>query len=1024
MKRLLMCGLMAASLQALPLPASAQDEPVVDEPVVDKPVGDEPAAGEPVDQEAVSQSPDDDTSANADTERPSELGSEETSSDVALAEAVGGRVGGEVRDESPAEANVVADERAVAEPAEDQTTGIRGRIVDANTGQGLPDAPVLVQGPAGARTGLTDESGAWLVLTPPGRYTVRSFYDLYHGVRLDRVRVRRGRFSNINLTLDPIDEAEVAVEELEVLYRGDTSSAAAQDQLRAESAGIGEGMGSAQMSQSGAGDASSAASRVVGVSLDGSQLNVRGLGGRYTQVLLNGVAVPSVDPDRPGVDLDLFPTSVVQSLTVSKSFLPNLPGSWAGGLMQINTVSFPEEMTLQVGLGFGVNTLSTFQDQLDYNGGSRDALGFDDGGRAIPSGIDERLQVSRNGAYQSFDAVEQEAERFSNNWTYNRQMGLPRMGLDLTLGNSYSLGENKRLGFLVAAGYGYESVTETGISRPRPTITESGELEAFNDYQLERGRDEVTLSALGTAALELGQNHTLRFLTMYNRSSEDETQLMVGESGELGRGEPVERWQMQFLSRQIWFNQLLGDHNDLFGKRLRLRWSGYASLGERDEPDRRSVTYGPQGGNHRWLEKAGSGERFFSALEQTDFGGTLNLRFPLWSEGWGTVGGRAQMTSRGFVNRRFRMLQDPLNTDQTAYQQSTEELFGAQGIGALTRMREFTRPDDSYTSTQNLYAAFAMVETPIVGPLSLVAGARLEVFGQRVQSQSPFESEESDEVQGTDRLDINVLPAAAFRLKLSDKMNLRAAYGMTVARPQTRELAPYQYYDFLRDRNVQGNPDLERTVIQNADVRWEWFFGEGEILAVSAFYKHFDAPIELQILNPENYDAQFINANAAQNVGGEAEIRLNLSRIAPWLSNFQVGGNLAVLWSQVDLPPELSGAVRAERPLYGQAPYVANLSLSYDNQDVGFTAAAVYNVVGPRISDVGTRVAETILPDIERQPFHSLNLVIGWQVHERLKLGLKVINVLASEQQYTQGDFLTQSINPGTSFRLGVTYSE
>jgi len=206
------------------------------------------------------------------------------------------------------------------------------------------------------------------------------------------------------------------------------------------------------------------------------------------------------------------------------------------------------------------------------------------------------------------------------------------------------------------------------------------------------------------------------------------------------------------------------------------------------------------------------------------------------------------------------------------------------------------------------------------------------------------------EVDNT-RTDLDVLPGAALRLELVDDMYLRAGYGMTVARPQTRELAPYQYYDFIRDRNVQGDPDLQRTLIQNADLRWEWFFGEGEILALSAFYKYFDQPIELQIQNPGNYDSLYINADYAHNVGGEIEFRFNFRHFHQDLSWLSLSTNFALIWSTVELPPELSGAVASERPLVGQAPYVANVSLLVDEPETGLTASLVYNVVGPRITE-------------------------------------------------------------------------
>ncbi|MCA9604394.1 MAG: TonB-dependent receptor, partial [Myxococcales bacterium] len=928
------------------------------------------------------------------------------------------------------DADADADAEADTDAPPTADTGIRGRIVDAQTGEGLPDAVVIARAEEGGiSNAVTNDTGGYVIVVPPGVYSVLSYTDLYHGARMPRVVVRSARWRDLTLTLDPID-ADAVAEEIEIVYRADTSSAAAQDQLRAAASGIGEGMGAQQMSRSGASDAGAAARNVVGVTLEGTNLNIRGLGGRYTVVLLNGVQLPSTDPDVPSVDLDLFPTAVIDNLMVSKAFLPNLPGNFAGGVLDIRTVRFPQEFTFQLEASVGLNTLSSFQDRLTYGGGDTDWLGYDDGTRAYPSIPRDRplvIDALRGNGYSSWSEIEPLAEQFSNNWQYSRTMAPPNFGLGATLGDSVDLGGGNRFGYLVTAFYDVESARQLGISRPRPSFGDGGELIVTNDYQLETGALNVQLGALGTASVELGQDDVVSLLTMYNRNATDETLHTIGTNFELGMGEEAERWQLQYIGRQLWFNQLRGDHRNMFGTQVRTRWNLYGSYGGREEPDRRTITYGSQGGTRRWLDKSQSGERFYSDLTQLDLGGALDVRFPLWSEGWGTIGGHYRFTDRDFGIRRLRMIQDPTNPDQSVYQAPVEELFDDQAIGTITRIREFTRSNDSYHAELGYYAAYAMLETPIAGPLSFTGGARFEAQSQLVQSQSPFvttmTTPEEEEENRTDRTDFDVLPAATFRLEVADSMVVRAAYGMTVARPQIRELAPYQYYDFIRDANIQGNPDLARTLIQNVDLRWEWFFGEGEILAISAFYKYFDRPIELQILST-NGDSQFINADVAHNVGGEAEFRFNFRNFHRDLSFMTFGANLAVIWSTVQLPEEMSGVVGSERPLFGQAPYVANLSLGVDEPGSGITASLVYNVVGPRITGVGTRAGtEGILPNIVRDPFHSLDFILGWRIDEHLGLRLKLRNLLFQEQTYHQGDLLVRSINPGMSGSIGIRYS-
>ncbi len=900
------------------------------------------------------------------------------------------------------------------EPGADLQTGIRGRIIDRTTGAALANAPVTIVGQdRRSRTVTTDAQGAYVAHVPPGTYTVRSRYDFFHGARLERVRVTRSRFDQVNLVLDPINlDEEVVVQEIEIPYRADTTTAAAQDQIRKESSGIGEGFGAKQMSQVGASDASSAAARVVGVSIESAQLVIRGLGGRYNRVLLNGVPVPSMDPDVPGVDLDLFPTSVIDSLNISKTFLPDMPADFAGGVMEIKSVSFPREFNLELGISAGLSSQSTFRDRLNYRGGAYDNLGFDDGSRSIPRGAANRQKAGF--------LSEQDAEAFRNSWQYDRKPALPKLDVDLTVGDSIKLGTARRFGYLLTAGYERDSVRKAGLSRPNNNLDAEGNIlgnNPTNDYRNETGTDVVALSTFGTANLDLGTDHSLSVLSLFNRNVEDETSLRIGRSVDGS----TEKWQLQYLARTLWFNQVFGDHRNLFGTRLRLRWAGFHSYGERDEPDRRTVAYLLTGNEYEWIDTTASGTRFFSNLRQDDLGGNLALRFPLWAQAWGTVGGATSVAGREFSSRRFRMRKHPNNRDGLAFRRPVEELFSADGIGKFTELQDATRDDDSYQSRQLQYAGFLMVETPLVGQLSLAGGVRAEILTQLVESRNPFANTAVADAKRTDRTDVDFLPGVALKYQLSERMLLRAAYGMTVARPQIRELAPYSYYDFLRERSIVGDPDLKRTLIHNADLRWEWFFDEGQILAVSAFYKNFADPIELAILDPITGSSQFKNGTSARNLGTEIEIRTNAGRLARSLRFFNVDANLSLVDSRIELPRELT-AVRSNRRLAGQSPYVANVSLRFYEPSAGVTAALVYNVVGPRIVDVATRRDENVLPpDIEEMAFHSLDLVGSVAMGKHLKLKLKIKNLLMERRDLYAGASLINRSEQGITASLGLS---
>ncbi|MEY4579453.1 MAG: hypothetical protein RL701_4156, partial [Pseudomonadota bacterium] len=547
---------------------------------------------------------------------------------------------------------------SAADSDDDPHTGLRGRIVDRKAGVGVELATVIASDGKVTRTAVTGTHGAYELRVPPGVYRVRAYYDLFHGAQLANVRVSRGRFGEVNLLLDAVnEEEEVVIEEIEIPYRADTTTAAAQDELRKASGGIGEGMGAAQMSQSGSSDAGSAAKRVVGVTIDGPNLVIRGLGGRYSRVLINGDPIPSTDPDRPSVDLDLFPTSIIDSLTVSKTFLPNMPADFAGGVLEIKTVTFPKEFTFQLGIGGEYSTNTTLRKTLHYDGGSHDFLGFDDGTRSLPKAIpNEAVKISRNGRYKSFDDLEAVAESFPNRWEYKRSAAPPSPSVDMSLGDSFDL-PGARLGYMVSASYDYKIRRITGRSRKIGLDGEDADKlnDIYSDYPtVEFGSQDVQLSAIGTTSLDVGIDHSLTLLTMFNRSGSDETGFRAGTDGEINRGDRVEKWQLQYIGRTLWFNQLLGDHRNLLGSTMRLRWGAYYSLSERDEPDRRNMTYLEEGPAEmrelRWRQ--GNAERFYSGLNGRDIGGNLSLRIPLWTDGFGTIGGSVRSTDRDFWIRR------------------------------------------------------------------------------------------------------------------------------------------------------------------------------------------------------------------------------------------------------------------------------------------------------------------------------------------------------------------------------------
>ncbi|MEM9729223.1 MAG: carboxypeptidase regulatory-like domain-containing protein, partial [Myxococcota bacterium] len=906
------------------------------------------------------------------------------------------------------------------EPGADKDTGVQGQVVSRRPKRVLPDAPVLAKGAKDGkvRGTITDERGRYRLYLPPGRYTLRSYYDLYHGARWDNIDVARGKFKRINFVLDPISDKDAGVEEQEVVYLADTSSELAQLNIRKEAVSVQDAISAEEIKRAGDSTASGAVKRVVGVTIDeAGRIVIRGLADRYNQILLNGVPVPGVDPDIPSVRLDIFPADIVSNLAVVKVPRPALPGAFAGGLLLIDTNNYPREQQFKVGVSVGGNSLSTFRDRPTYKGGRRDWLGFDDGSRAAPSSLgNQRLDTGRPGSrYVTTDQVSQVGREFSDVWNPRERLNIPTLGLKLSAGNSADLKkEGRRAGYLLSFLYDYQQAIETGFNT-RFTYDADGNTDTLvEDFDYVEGKEEVLWGTFGSAFLQLDPDNELSLTSMFSRTSGDSTILQLG-GAQNDDFIPQTKNSYNFIGRSIFFNQLSGDHRNLGDSDARLRWTGVVSTGKRTEPDRRQVTQQVSSQN------ISSATRFFSGLNQISVGGKSNVRFPVYEAfdqtAYATIGFDGGYTDRDFNARRFTQQ----GIGGRAIIGDPEVIFGPNGLGTISTIREVTRPDDSYVASNLLLGGFAQLETPMAPWLKFLGLVRFEAFRQQVDSDSPF-SDSPVESQGTDRTDLDPLPSANFAFEINEKMFIKLGYGMTVIRPAIRELAPFAYLDFLRGWLIQGNPDLRRTRVQNFEARYEFYFGATDLIAATAFGKTFRDPIEFVITSQVNGGAGFRNADSAWLVGGELELRLGFARFSEKLDRFFFVGNVAVMGSQTRLPEDARISGRLQRRLFNQSPFVTNLSLRFDDPDSGVTAALVYNAFGPRIVEAGGAQGDFVAPDVFEQTQHILDFIVSWRVAEHAKIGFKWKNIALARRRYKQGDEITFLENRGTSVSIGAEY--
>lgn len=926
-------------------------------------------------------------------------------------------------------------------PAPVARTGIAGRVIDQSTRQPIIDALVVAVG-SRART-RTSPAGTFAFDLPPGRYTLRVVYPGYRTIRFDRVMVRPGESTELNVEL-PVNTRVQAIE-ARVTGRADRNTAATQIAIRRNSASVQDSVSAQEIARAPDNAASDAVRRVVGVSIaDGRYAVVRGLGGRYVNAMLNGVPLPPTDPDVPGVQLDLFPASLLTSLSVVKSFMPELPGDWAGGSLQISTRDFPERLTISASGSLGFDTL-THVDQsiangglgaLRYDGGALDFLGIDDGARSLPRGFPNRALVpGLNGVTR--DEVSAAGRSLPVRWGIFRDYTLPNGSLSLQFGNTTRL-FGRPLGYLVALTYGATTRARLGtVARTRI----EGEGAMAQVVERERGRYtgtqlDIQWGALGTLAFSPANNHDLTLVTLFNQATTDEAAFRTGYSEDAG-SDLITRVQ-RYVQRTLFFAQLNGDHRGDSARAGRFRWSAFVSASNRSEPDTRFFKYSLDDPTRpRAAFGTGGIDRIYTGLDQLEGGASLDVTAPAGPLVL-RAGALARVTNRDFSARRFTYEESPSNDDPNLPFYGPNAILASDNIGRSIELREYTQPNDSYRGSAQYLAPYARVDGKLFNDrLRFAAGARIEYYRQFVLSASPFASTQDAQCRTarsesgalpncTDRTDVNVLPALGLVLELNPSMSVRANYGATVGRPLFRELAPFLFPDVVRNRLITGNPQLRTATIHNADLRWEYFLGGSELVAISAFAKSFSDPIET-VNNAQGSSSSltYCNARDAVVAGSELEARVSMGRVHRALDALSLAANLSLSWSEVNIPADSCGGstfllTNTRRPLGGQSPVVANLVLGYAPARLPISAYVFYNVYSARLEEAGSFG----LPDVYQDTFHQLDLAFNWTPSERFNLRFTAKNVLGQPVILRQGGVVVEERLAGASFavRAGLNY--
>ena len=930
-----------------------------------------------------------------------------------------------------------------------------GQIKDAETEGELAEVRVLIQGTPFST--LSGSDGRWSILmVPPGVYNVVFSKSGFEKTLRSEVRVVAGEATRLDVIMR-LEMYELPL--LEVV--GDPLAGLDGELLleRQEANIIFDAIGSEQISRSGFSDAAGLLTKVTGATVvDGRTAVIRGLSDRYTTAMLNGAEIPSADPYKKSAQLDMIPSTVINDMTVTKTFTPDQPGAFTGGAINITTKSFPEEFIFRIAAGVGYNTQSSLNDDfIAAEGSSTDFLGIDSGMRALPPPLDDPEYQVPNPPRRArrTDTAEDDAARQAQAdelQGVNEALGVTQFEgegksqplnhkFDIAVGDTVEVAK-RPLGYFATISYNhrYRYYPNGVYERWRPGLDET--LKTYNDR---RGVDEVNWAAMANLAYDVNENNLISFNFLFNQNGENNVRQRVGQNFQETIGTLTQLNTIHWIERSLMSFMLQGDHTLENLGNLDVDWLAAYANTQQEEPDLRYFNHFvrelPSGDTlnsfANSIESPQRPSRYWRDLDEDNYNGRLDFRKPFdqWSglEADVKFGLFGSYSRRDFIERIYDY-DSQTNYDDWLFNGVPNNFLTPENLRYSTEFNSRGQTNyvfpryvneqgrSTYDGKQDINAVYAMTDLPLTEAFTFVGGARLESTDLSVFSES---ANSGSNISQTD-----VLPAAGLIFTFyREQMKLRLNYGKTVARPTYREIAPYRSYDIAGDEVIEGNPNLTMSEIDNFDLRWDWFLGPGEVLSFGGFYKDLQSPIEKYNVTLDGSIITFINRETAQVYGLEFEARKNLMFISPRFENFSAGFNLALIQSQTELTEDELGNkqifdpdVSETRPMFDQSPVILNADLNFDKPEWRTSATISFNYTAERIY-----LANGIGPDIYEWPGPILNFtwIQGLGDHWSAKFAAK--NLLNPTWERTYGndsrDFLYQTWNWGTVFELSFTFS-
>ena len=919
-----------------------------------------------------------------------------------------------------------------------QTGTLAGNIIDGEFIEPMAFANILVKGTTIGTT--SDFDGKYQLELEPSTYTIVFSFVGYTTQEISDVVIKEGEVTPLDVTLTT-NSLEAVV--ITTSIKRNTENAVLN--MQKKSVVVLDGLSAQAIKNTGASNLASAVKNIPGVSIEGGKyVYVRGLGDRYTKSILNGIDIPGLDPDRNTIQMDLFPTNILDNVIILKSASAEYPADFTGGIVDIVTKDFPTKPEYTFSLGTGYNPDMHFNDKyLTYTGSDTDVFGYDDGTRDLPI---HRYQPIP-GTFENKLLLTTLTNRFQKELQAKQETSNANFDFGFTLGNQYDIGGDK-IGY--QASFSYKNQTTFYENRQDGAFVKNSSDSSVNDLSFalksngSEGINNVVLNGmLGLTYKTDKSKFKANLLHIQNgESTAGSFDQVISQDGVGGGLEPLTKNALAYTERSVTNLLISGDHRFSDDENaLNLEWKFSPTFSKVMDKDHRITP----------LQQSGEGDFFISPSASTF---PIQLWRNLVEENWAVkidldktvklFGKPTKLKFGGAYTYKFR----DFSIDDFTFNISGDDSFIADGnvdnllasenlwnpttdSGTHLVFGDQFNPNDAYEGEQIIGATYFSAEFNLSEKLITVFGVRSEFFNSYYTGQNNSSVYDNESI--LDAFDL--FPSANLIYELTDNTNLRSSYSRTTARPSFKEASVAQIFDPITNRLFIGSINLTPTYVNNFDLRYERFGEVGQMFAVSGFYKDFKDPIEQAFFLQAPTQLTVDNLGNAKVYGVELEVRQRLGFISEGLNNLKFNANVSFIKSELTMSDDEFESRRLaarngeridrERNLQGQAPFLLNFGLDYNNSDIGLQTSLFFNVQGETLEVVGIG----LVPDVYTKPFESLNFTLNKSFGENKRsfIDLKVSNILGSDresayQSYGTQDQIFSLRSPGTEFSLGYTF--